>query len=195
MPLRKAVVLPIPIATLVLQPPTNASEVTAPAELSGIASGDGRIGLNAPPSPSLTDWCRPASSDLDLHFSTKSGKPLPHKDVVWVVGVLREVIADEVTAFGDRARVTDRQLTAKVRNIVVTVFDENLKDRTWAEVHYALDVVLLCVFQNKIASEFHAIMFEVATWKRLAAVMVVAAAQAAQAAQAGELGGVNVTTS
>ncbi|KAL8940905.1 MAG: hypothetical protein Q9216_002535 [Gyalolechia sp. 2 TL-2023] len=181
--------LPIPIATLALQPQKNGLEVRAGAKLSGTAGGDGRIGLDAPPAPPLTDWCRPPGSDLDLHFSTRSAKPLPHNDVLWVVGVLREVAADETQARGEHARIGNKALTVQVRNIVITIFDERLRDRTWAEIHYALDMLLLCIFQKKVASEFHATFFEVATWKRLASVMIVAAQQS------GELGGANVTMS
>ncbi|KAL8938759.1 MAG: hypothetical protein Q9211_003053, partial [Gyalolechia sp. 1 TL-2023] len=167
-------VLPIPIATLVLPPQTNASEMTGRATLSGIAIADGRIGLNAPLPPSLTDWCRPPASAFDLHFTTQGGKRIGYREVVWVVGVLRELTAKAV---GKDARIVHKSLMAKVDKLVITIFDEKLGDRTWAEVHEALDILLVCVYMKKIASEFHGILFEVSTWMRFAAIRVMIAAQ------------------
>lgn len=82
-----------------------------------------------------------------------------------------------------------RSLATTIRGIVITVFDEKLMDRTWTEVYDALETVLFCIFQKKIASEFHGVMFEIATWQRLAAIMIV------RAKQSRELSESNVTDS
>lgn len=183
-------ILPIPIAALVLQPHTNVSEDTAHVKLSGIATSDIGIGLDAKPFPGpLTAWCRAPDSELDLHYSTSSGLPLKNQDIIWIVGVLRRVTEEEAKKRGRDALVGVRSLATTIRGIVITVFDEKLMDRTWTEVYDALETVLFCIFQKKIASEFHGVMFEIATWQRLAAIMIV------RAKQSRELSESNVTDS
>lgn len=128
-------------------------------------------------SPLANTWCRPPDSELDLQFSTFGGKPLDFQDVLWAVGVLREVISDEIKAHGRNGRCEEKSLRVVTRGIVLTIFDERLKEHTWGEVYDLLDVLLVCVYVDKIGSEMHGMFFQIANWHRVAAFMISSAAE------------------
>lgn len=92
--------------------------------------------------------------------------------MLWAVGVLREVTEDQVKVLGKTAHVDTRLLKSEVKDIVISIFDEKLMDRTWEELYDVMDTLLLCTFQQKLAAEFHGIFFRIATWQKFAGIMV-----------------------
>ncbi|KAL8966417.1 MAG: hypothetical protein Q9197_005996 [Variospora fuerteventurae] len=112
------------------------------------------------------------SSEVDLLYSTFGGRPLDHPNVMFAVGVLRELANEEVKENGKEASVKRRTLRINVRNIVITLLDERLADRTWQEVHDVVDILLLCVYIKKIAAETTGTFFNIESQKRWASVMI-----------------------
>ncbi|KAI4283543.1 MAG: hypothetical protein L6R35_005127 [Caloplaca aegaea] len=133
-----------------------------------------------------SSWCRPRSSDVDLLYSTFGGRPLDLPDVMFAVGVLREVANEEVKEKGKDASIKRRTLRINVRNIAITVFDERLADRTWQEVHDVVDILLLCVYIKKIAAETMGTFFHIESQRRWASVMITVEAPEEEAEEIAE---------
>ncbi|KAL8652740.1 MAG: hypothetical protein Q9210_002516 [Variospora velana] len=159
------------IAALTVQPQVNLTQALIEAGLPRLGKADIGGALHAPNSPG-SSWCRPRSSEVDLLYSTFGGRLLYNHNVMFAVGVLREVADEEVKENGKDASIKRRTLRISVRNIVITVFDEHLADRTWEEVHDVADILLLCVYINKIAAETTGTFFDIKSQKRLASVVI-----------------------
>ncbi|KAI4200546.1 MAG: hypothetical protein LQ346_002345 [Caloplaca aetnensis] len=164
-------VLPSLLEALVLLPQTNVSLALPPVKYPGIAEHGGGGGINAP-TPHTSHWCRPIESELDLLFSTHAGQPLELADIMYVVGVLREVAQREIKEKGRNGRIEQKPLRISLRGINLTLLDQRLDERTWGEIHDAMDVLLLCVYLNKIAAETRGTFFDIKTQTRLAVVVI-----------------------
>ncbi|KAL9050932.1 MAG: hypothetical protein Q9206_004891 [Seirophora lacunosa] len=94
---------------------------------------------------------------------------------MYAIGVLREVADSERKSLGPDAHAKQKRLSVKIRNIVISILDEHLMDRTWAEIHDVVDILLLCVYINKISVETAGTFFDIAAQKRFATVTIAAA--------------------
>ncbi|KAL8959605.1 MAG: hypothetical protein Q9193_003560 [Seirophora villosa] len=96
-------------------------------------------------------------------------------NVMYAIGVLREVADSERKDLGPDAHAKQKRLSVKIRNIVISVLDEHLMDRTWDQIHDVLDILLLCVYINKVSVETAGTFFDIASQKRFATVTIAAA--------------------
>ncbi|KAI4139700.1 MAG: hypothetical protein LQ341_004114 [Variospora aurantia] len=177
--------LPSLIATLAVQSQVNLTQALIEAGLPRLGKADIGGALHAPNSPG-SSWCRPQTSEVDLLYSTFGGRPLDYLNVMFAVGVLRKVANEKVKENGKDASIKRRTLRINVRNIVITVFDERLADRTWQEVHDVVDVLLLCVYIKKIAAETAGTFFHIESQKRWASVMMAVGAPEEEAEEIAE---------
>ncbi|KAL8756257.1 MAG: hypothetical protein Q9184_004562 [Pyrenodesmia sp. 2 TL-2023] len=159
--------LPSLVAALVLHPQTNLSQALSPAKFPGITDHGGGL-IDAPAST----WCRPRESELDLLFTTRGGQLLRHIDVMYVIGIFREVAQEKVKEDGRMVRVGRKSLRIDTRDVVVTIFDERMEERTWGDMHDVLDILLLCVYMNKVSAEMTGTFFNIEAKTRLAGVMI-----------------------
>ncbi|KAL8909089.1 MAG: hypothetical protein Q9207_000423 [Kuettlingeria erythrocarpa] len=170
------------VEALVLHPQTNISLALPPAKFPGVTEhGEGRI--NAPTnrsslSPLTSSWCRPIESEVDLLFSTHAGQLLERTDIMYVVGILREVAQREIKNKGRQGRIGTKSLRIGLRGIYLSLLDQQLDKRTWGEILDAMDVLLLCVYLYKISAETRGTFFHIKEQTRLA-VVVIAKAKAA----------------
>ncbi|KAL8714000.1 MAG: hypothetical protein Q9220_002146 [cf. Caloplaca sp. 1 TL-2023] len=131
----------------------------------------------APSIPPLTrltaSWCRPPDSDLDLFFSTFGGSVLSRGTVLSAVGTLREVLSDLMKEEGkDTAcQRVDIRIASRA-GVAVTIFDRTLAKRSWSELHDAVDVLLLCVYQKEVGTEMQGTLFEIEGKFRFASVVI-----------------------
>ncbi|KAL8928596.1 MAG: hypothetical protein Q9208_001830 [Pyrenodesmia sp. 3 TL-2023] len=158
--------LPSLVAALVLHPQTNVSQALPPAKLPGITGHGDAL------APLTSNWCRPIEANLDLLFVTHSGQPLRHVDVMYVVGIFREVAQEKVKKDGRDAHVGRNSLKIDARHVVLTILDQRLGKRTWGDIHDALDILLLCVHMNRIAAEMTGTFFKIEEMTRLAGVVI-----------------------
>ncbi|KAL8799351.1 MAG: hypothetical protein Q9182_005958 [Xanthomendoza sp. 2 TL-2023] len=146
----------------------------------------GADNLRRPTSLGKTTWCRPPDSDLDLHFSTTGGQPVPFRQLIYAVGYFRQVLIELVNEQGKEAKCDTKSTSVKVKDIVVTVLDPLLQQRTWDELLNAFDVLLLCCFTDKLHTELRGTFFEIKTMSRLATVSVANARQPRHVESVGE---------
>lgn len=91
---------------------------------------------------------------------------------MYAVGVFREVADRKVRVSGKDAHVDQNSLRVRIRNIVLVILDARLEERTWDQIHDALDILLLCVYTNKIASEATGTFYQIESKQRLAGVVI-----------------------
>lgn len=128
--------------------------------------------LMARHSPLTSSWCRPKGSEHDLLFSTRGGQFIPLSDLMYAVGVFREVIADLAKEEGQEAKARKESLRITSRDIVVTIFDPLLAIQNLHDIHDGLDILLLCCYLNKVQAELSGTLFNIETTRRFASVAI-----------------------
>ena len=123
-------------------------------------------------SPLTSSWCRPKGSELDLLFSTRGGGPIPLSDLMYAVGVFREVVGDLAKEEGQDAKARKQSLRITSRDIVVTIFDPLLAKQNLHDIHDGLDVLLLCCYVNKVQAELSGTLFNIENTRRFASVAI-----------------------
>ncbi|KAL8737780.1 MAG: hypothetical protein Q9181_001370 [Wetmoreana brouardii] len=193
--------LATPIASFVIQPRTNASElspqinITAPwlaLEKAG-ASNARTPGLvlpthihhtlnqttpsnKSPPSnyssPLTASWCRIKNTGFDILYSSHGGQPLSRGDIMLSIGHVREALAEMIKDEGGTSHIISRIVETSVRRVSFTLFDEALNEKPLWELHDALDVLLVCAYDKVWKREIHGTIFETEKQKRFASVAI-----------------------
>ncbi|KAI4099675.1 MAG: hypothetical protein LQ339_005840 [Xanthoria mediterranea] len=169
------IILPTRISSLVARPQLATSSDRfldvnfTKAELT--VGGAGSNNLRAP-TPLTSSWCRPASSELDLLFSTHGGQPLLTTHVMYAIGVFREVIDEMAKERGPSTTCGRRSLRITSRGVAVTIFDPLLAEQNWQDIHDAIDILLLCCYLKKVSAELAGTLFDIEKMKRFASVAI-----------------------
>ncbi|KAL8956897.1 MAG: hypothetical protein Q9183_006193, partial [Haloplaca sp. 2 TL-2023] len=115
----------------------------------------------SPKSPLGASWCQIKDSTFELLFDTRGGAPIPLSTLMYAIGIVREALAELIAEQGEHAHYNNIFLSISSKGVVVTMFDERMPLYTLRELHDAVDVVLLCSYQNNVRQEVHGTIFSV----------------------------------
>ncbi|KAL8775071.1 MAG: hypothetical protein Q9209_000550 [Squamulea sp. 1 TL-2023] len=91
---------------------------------------------------------------------------------MYAVAVFREAVADMAREKGADQKCGKPSLRAMARGIVVTILDPLLAQKSLREIHDALDILLVCCYQNKVHAELRGTLFDIEEKKRFASVVI-----------------------